>query len=122
MIDRLMREQQPKNDILYPAIKYLENNISNSELNNSLLASKANISEIYFRKLFIEKMGITPKQYILDVRMQKAKRLLTESEYSISAIAEECGFSSVYSFSRAFKEKIALSPTEYAKKNKIFKL
>lgn len=122
MIDRLIREQQPKNDILYSAIKFLENNISNPELNNSLMAQKANISEIYFRKLFFEKMGVTPKQYILDVRMQKAKQLLTESEFSVSAIAEECGFTSVYSFSRAFKERTKCSPTEFAKNNKKFKL
>ncbi len=122
MLDRLIREQEPKNDILHPAIKFLENNISNPELNNSLLAQKANISEIYFRKLFLEKMGTTPKQYILDVRMQKAKLLLTETEFSVSAVAEECGFRGVYSFSRTFKERTHLSPTEYAKVNKKFKL
>ena len=104
------------------AINFIKNNISNPELSNLLISQNINISEVYLRKLFAAKYNISPKQYILDVRMQKAKRLLTESEYSISAIAEECGFSSVYSFSRAFKEKIALSPTEYAKKNKIFKL
>lgn len=122
MLDRIMREQQPKSDILHPAIKFLEKNISNPELNNSLLARKANISEIYFRKLFLEKTGVTPKQYILDIRMQKAKQLLTESEFSVSAIAEECGFTSVYSFSRAFKERTNQSPTEFAKLNKIIKI
>lgn len=122
MIDRLMREQQPKSNILYPAIKFLENNISNPELSNYILAKQANISEIYFRKLFFEKYGITPKQYILDIRMQKARKLLTESEFSVSAIADECGFSGVYSFSRAFKEKNGVSPTEFSKQNKILKL
>lgn len=122
MIDRLLREQQPKNDILYPAIQFLENNISNPELNNSLLSKKANISEIYFRRLFSQKMGTTPKQYILDIRIQKAKRLLTETEFSVSAISEECGFSSLYHFCRAFKGKTGLTPTQYAQQNKTFKI
>jgi len=122
MIDRLIQEQHPKDDILYPAIKFLENNISNPELNNFLLAQKANISEIYFRKLFSKKMGITPKQYILDIRIQKARQLLTETEFSVSAISEECGFSSLYHFCRAFKGKTGLTPTKYAQQNKNFKI
>lgn len=122
ILHRIEQEQLPKNNALYHAIKYIEHNIGNPELSNLLIAQSANISEVYCRKMFTAKYNTTPKQYILDIRMQKAKQLLTDSPYSVSAIAEECRFSSLYTFSRCFKEKVGISPTEYAKQNRIYEI
>lgn len=122
IIDRLIKDSKPKNDILYPAINYLKNNINDMAISNADLAKKSNISEIYFRRLFSEKYGTTPKQYILEIRIQKAKRLLTDTALTISAVAEECGFTSVYTFSRAFKNRTGLTPTEYSKRHKTYKI
>ena len=77
---------------------------------------------VYLRKLFAAKYNISPKQYILDTRIQKAKHLLTNSPYSITAIGTDCGFSSVYIFSRCFKGRVGLTPSEYAKINRKFEL
>lgn len=122
MLQRIMQEQIPQNNTLYQALKYIETNISNPNLSNSLIAQNSNISEVYFRKLFTQKHHMPPKQYILEIRIQKAKQLLTDSFYSISAIGEMCGFSSLYTFSRCFKEKVGISPTEYAKENRVYKI
>lgn len=122
ILDRLSKESLPQENPLYNAVKFLESNISNPELSNSMLANKAGISEIYFRKLFYKQYNTTPKQYILDVRIKKAKLLLTESAFSVGVISEECGFSSLYHFCRAFKDKTGLTPTEYAKYNKIYEI
>jgi AraC-like DNA-binding protein len=54
--------------------------------------------------------------------MRRAKQLLTDGMLTVSAIAEQCGFSSVYHFSRAFKQTTGLSPTAYAKQNHQTKL
>ena len=122
MLKQIMREQVPQNHALSLALKYIETHISNPELSNSLIAKHAHISEVYLRKLFGAKYHISPKQYILDIRIQKAKQLLSNSLHSISAISEQCGFSSVYTFSRCFKEKTGISPTEYAKENRMLEI
>lgn len=122
MLRRLAQEQVPQNDILYHAINFIKNNISNPELSNLLISQNINISEVYLRKLFAAKYNTSPKQYILDMRIQKAKHLLANSPYSITAIGTDCGFSSVYIFSRCFKNRVGISPNEYAKINRKFEL
>ena len=122
MLHRLEQEQLPKSGVLHRALKYIEQNFSNPELSNTLIAQSINISEVYFRKTFAEEYHQTPKQYILDIRIKKAKQLLTDSPYSVSAISELCGFSSLYAFSRCFKDKVGTSPTEYAKENRVYEI
>ena len=56
---------------------------------------------------------MTPRQYILDLRLRLARQLLSETRESIGAIAEQCGFSSVYHFSRAFHQSTGRTPSEY---------
>ena len=112
----------PGNSILLPAIKYLENNYSLPELTNKILAGKCNISEVYFRKLFTEQFGVTPRQYIIDIRINKAKQLLTDGMLKINIVSEKCGFSNPYHFSRLFKEKTGITPTEYLQQNRILKI
>lgn len=108
--------------IIMPAINYIKNNYQNPELSNELLAKKCNISEVYFRKMFLKHFSLTPKQYILDIRISKAKQLLSEGILKINAVAFECGFSNQYHFCRIFKEKTGLTPTQYMKENKIYKI
>lgn len=114
--------QDAENNIITPAISYLENNFDNPELTNTILAQQCNISEVYFRKIFTKQYKITPKKYIVDMRINKAKQLLTEGALKINAIAEHCGFSNQYHFCRTFKEKTGLTPTEYIKQNRIYKI
>lgn len=108
--------------ILKPAIKYIENNYKNQNITNGLLANKCNISEVYLRKLFQKHFKTTPKKYISEIRLEKAKQLLTDGVFKINAISEECGYASVYSFCRLFKQKTGLTPSEYMKQNKIYKI
>ncbi len=122
ILQRIMQEQIPQNHALHQALQYIEKNIANPTLSNPQIAQHANISEVYLRKLFVQKYNTSPKQYILDIRLQKAKQLLTNSFYSTSAIAEMCGFSGLYTFSRCFKDKVGMAPTQYAKSNRIYKI
>ncbi len=122
ILNKLSNEQNAKTVILHPAMDYIENNISDTELSNEKLAKHLKISEVYLRKLFTEQYGTTPKQHILGTRIKKAKQLLTDTTFSVTSISEQCGFTSVYHFCRAFKDKVGLTPTEYAKQNKVYKL
>ena len=122
MLKRLVLEQNPPNNALHLAMKYIEKNIGNADMTNESIAQNANISEVYLRKLFLKNFHTTPKQYILDIRIQKAKQLLTDSSLTVSSISELCGFSSVYTFSRSFKEKTGISPSDFSKNNRIYEI
>lgn len=102
-----------KYSVLKPAVDYLENNISNPTLDNKILSQKSNISEAYFRRLFFEVYGVTARQYIIDVRLSRAGELLSGGELNVSAVSELCGYRSLYSFSRAFKQKYGVCPEKY---------
>ncbi len=106
---------------LSPAIDYIENNLS-SEITNLLLSEKCHLSEEHFRKQFKKFYGISPGQYIINLRIGKAKQLLSEGFIKISAIAEQCGFSNPYHFCRLFKQKTGITPSEYMKQNKAYTL
>lgn len=121
ILHRLSTESSVRNAIL-PAIKHIESNYQNPKLSNAELAEKCNISEVYFRKIFTETYKTTPKQFIVEIRINKAKQLLSDGFLNIGAVAEECGFSNQYHFCRLFKEKTGFTPTEYMKQNRIYKI
>lgn len=108
--------------IIMPAVRYLESNYQRYDLSNAELAEVCRISEVYFRRIFKEHYCVTPKQFLIDIRIGKAKQLLSEGMLKISAVAEKCGFSNQYHFCHTFKEKTGLTPTEYMKQNRIYKI
>lgn len=122
ILNRLGNEETENRGILHPTVKYIKENISDPKLSNGLLAKHLGISEVYFRRLFQSQYDTTPKQYILDIRIKKAKQMLGDGIYKITSISEECGFSSLYHFCRIFKEKTGYTPSEYSAKNRNFKI
>ena len=122
LIDGIISQTDESGSVIGGAVAYLEANLSAPTLNNETLARQANISEVYFRQLFLKQYGITPRQYIINARIAKAKQLLSSGNKKISAVAEECGFVSVYHFSRCFKDKCGMTPTEYMNSNRILGL
>lgn len=68
---------------LIPAIRFIENNFHRPSLTNGELARECNISEIYFRRLFTEIYKTTPKQYLIEIRINKAKQLLTDGALKV---------------------------------------
>jgi AraC-like DNA-binding protein len=95
------------------AIRWMEERLFDPELQVAQLAEKTGISEVSFRRLFQQAYGMTPKQYICSIRLRRARQLLAESRMPIGAVAAECGFASLYHFSRAFHEAVGISPSEY---------
>lgn len=115
-------EQTQSQNPLYPIIDYLREHIGDAELTNTVLAKRLGVSEVYLRRLFTTYCGTTPKQYILTLRIEKAKQLLADNRYTVTAIAEKCGFSSLYHFCRCFKERTGCTPREYADNHIIYKI
>lgn len=79
------------------------------------LAKRAGQSVSQFGRTFRKAFGTSPRQYILRVRIEKACRLLTETDDTIAMIGIECGFYDHAHFTRAFRSLMAISPTEYRK-------
>ncbi len=105
-----------KYKIMEPSVKHLEKHACDVNLDISEVAKQSNISEVYFRRLFKEKYGLSPYEYATGKRIEKAKEMLLYDSYSIGEIAENCGFASIYAFSRAFKNIIGIAPSDFKKK------
>ncbi|VGO13583.1 HTH-type transcriptional activator RhaR [Pontiella desulfatans] len=77
------------------------------------LAGELGISYSAFRHRFKQITGLPPGQYQIQIRLNKARRLLRNSPLSVADIAAQLGFESIYYFSRLFKKKTGISPLHY---------
>lgn len=94
---------------------YIDANFADDSLSVSFLAQKADISETYFRNLFKQQYNLSPSQYIITVRLQKAKSLMKYSFLTLEECALQSGFSSLQYFCRIFKKFTGMTPSEYRK-------
>lgn len=117
LFDQIQCDTASTFDLLKPAEAYLREHLCDLNLRNAQLAQAANISEVYFRKLFTQKYGVAPKQYILSARIELAKQRLVSSRDRIATIAVDCGFQDIFHFCRFFHNTIGCTPTEYRKKS-----
>ena len=88
-------------------------------INFETLATEKNVSYVWLRKAFKEVMGVAPGQYHLNLRLDKATQLLRETNLSVSEIAYQTGFESLFYFSRIFRKKMAVSPTGFRAISKV---
>ncbi len=101
------------------AVRLIRKRYTDASLTNAELAAECDMSEVYFRKLFVRYFNTSPKQYIIDLRIQKAKQQLSEGRLNVSEISDGCGFSNPYHFCRLFKQHTGLTPSEYKRENMI---
>ena len=97
---------------IQPALSHIER-FYNTDVRVDELARLVGVTQPHFRRLFKEAVGHSPKDYILHLRILRAKDYVKSELYSLSEIAERLGFSSVSHFSRAFKNRTGQSPMEY---------
>jgi AraC-like DNA-binding protein len=93
-------------------IDYIHDNIGN-ELALADLAGLACLSKYHFARAFKESFQTTPHQYVLKCRIEHASRLLRNTDFPISIIAEQCGFSNASRFSKVFSNLQGISPNRY---------
>ncbi|MUH36987.1 AraC family transcriptional regulator [Zobellia amurskyensis] len=87
----------------------------NQNIDFELLCDKFKVSYSWFRKSFKEIFDTPPNQYLLMLRLRNAARIIQETDLSISEVAFECGFHSEHYFSRVFKQKMRLNPSDVRK-------
>jgi AraC-like DNA-binding protein len=83
------------------------------EVDLQLLARKLGMSYSGFRSGFKSATGISPRQFQLQIRINKAQQMLTQTSLPVSQIAEQLGFCSLFYFSRIFSRKTGVSPSIY---------
>jgi AraC-like DNA-binding protein len=94
------------------ALGMMENMIR-EKLNIGNLAARLGISEEHFIRLFHKKLGMSPFQYFIRLKIEAAASFLVESSLKIGEVAERFGFENPFHFSRIFKKCTGLSPLEY---------
>ena len=77
------------------------------------IADQLGMGYSLFRQLFKQYTGLSPRQYIIQLRIEKAKELLLDPALSVKQVAYSAGFESGHYFTRLFKEKTGLTPTQY---------
>lgn len=92
---------------------FIENNFE-SDLNLDLLSHTSLVSKYHLIRLFKKYYGQTPRQYLIDIRIEESKKLLKKN-ITVTETCYRVGFESVGSFSTLFKNKIGKSPIEYQK-------
>lgn len=95
---------------------FIDNNFRKS-IDVKQIAAQCFLSEYHFFRSFKEVFGTSPHNYILNRRLNEAKELLIEQNYSVGEIAHICGFADIHSFSKSFKKNTGISPTKFLTKN-----
>ena len=93
-------------------IDYIQNNFD-QKINLFELANLAGLSEYHFQRMFKVTHGISPHDYLTEVRIEKSQRMITKGS-PLAQVAQQCGFSHQSHFNRIFKKIIGLTPREYA--------
>lgn len=114
------KEQNQKVDLLEQDFldlmnKYIYENLDDSSFSVEQLASKLNISRVQLYRKIKAILNVSISDYILNIRLEKAKVLLLESKLTISEIAYSVGFSSPSYFSSTYKNKFGKTPKSYKK-------
>lgn len=82
----------------------------------SRLADLGYMSTSSFNRRFKKETGVTPMEYLIEIRIKHAKLLLSRKNITVTEIAMRCGFGSVAHFSSCFQKRLNMTPTEYQKK------
>lgn len=94
----------------------------NSEYMHNLtvsgLAERFNLDRCYFSSWFTRKTGVTPSQYIINLRLEKAADLMLSHRETPSVAATSVGYSDIYNFSKSFKKKYGYSPKQFIQNSK----
>jgi AraC family transcriptional regulator len=77
------------------------------------LAALAGLSKFHFQRLFKTAVGVSPSQYLIDLRMNEARRLLRETKMSVIEVALEIGYANPSHFAQLFRRETGLSPSDY---------
>jgi YesN/AraC family two-component response regulator len=103
-------------ELLGKALKYIEQNISNIDYNVESFVSDMGIGRTLLYQKINDILGMSIKEFIIDIRLKRGAQLLQESELTIAEISDQIGFNNPKYFSICFKKQYNVTPTEFRKK------
>ena len=81
------------------------------------IAEKLGFHQNYLTRIFAEKFSVTPKKYLIDLKLKKACNLLASTNLPVNLISTALGFDDPMAFSKKFSEVYSVSPTKYRSEN-----
>ena len=103
-----------ENEIIRQAQIFISSHIR-EKLSVPLVARQVDVSPSYLTALFHKNLQISPGEYIRRIKLQESKQMIRGNDLNFTEIAAALQYSTVHHFSRQFKEKFGITPTEYAK-------
>lgn len=107
--------QASRNDLLSEILTYMNKRIT-EPITIEEICHEFYISRSSLQALFKTHLNTSPKNYLINIKLQKSKELIRENQYTISEIAYKLGFSSIHYFSRLFKKYFNTTPSAYLRK------
>ena len=123
-MDQYTREEAGEyrySQYVYKALEYIEQNYTQGIMVEEI-ATYIGLSTDYFSRMFKQFTGLTPVEYIKNVRLAKAAELLRQPEVSIAHVAMEVGFEDPGYFSRQFKQVLGMSPSKFQRENSVIRI
>lgn len=108
----LRKREEKAGSIIEMAEGYIKENF-HRDISLDEVSRTVNISPYYFSKIFKEGTGKNFIEYLTNIRIERAKELLSTTEYSMKEICALCGYADPNYFSRSFKKNVGVTPTEY---------
>ena len=113
---RLIKESGEK-DIVTQSINFMLENLT-KKLKLEDIAVETGLSASHFSRLFVNRTGHSPIDYFIQLKIQRACRLIDNSGWSIADVSREMGFDDQFYFSRVFRKMMGMSPNDYRKRGK----
>ena len=103
-----------ENEIIRRAQQFITEHVR-EKLTVPLVARHVDVSPSYLTALFRKNLQISPGEYVRRIKLQESKQMIREDNLNFTEIAAALQYSTVHHFSRQFKDKFGITPTEYAK-------
>lgn len=114
LIGVLLDQTKPKYDFIDKAISYMHAEYTNP-ITIQDIANHLNLDRRYFSGAFSKRIGSSPQQYLINLRLTKAAELMMTHGERPSIAATSVGYPDLYQFSKIFKQHFGMSPREYVK-------
>lgn len=108
----ILERKEEKIDYIEKALNIIYSEYM-SDISVQTIAGRIGLERTYFSNLFKKEMGMSPKKYLLQHRMEQAADLIKNRGYSISVTALSVGYSDVYIFSKMFKQYYGVAPSKF---------
>lgn len=104
-----------QDDVIWRAKRFIGDNFSNPELTLGTVAAYVGFNEKYFTTRFTKEAGTTFRDYLTDIRLGRAKKLMDTTDLKMYEISDRVGYNNVEHFNRMFKKRFGISPGDYKK-------